>query len=176
VPGLWKIEPNPAVKPVEPGQIGRAEPDYRAGMIDIHHNRSDRPDVGPLAKKPMIYVVDDDYDVLTSLQFLLETEGFEVCTFRSGPALLGSPVRKDADCLIVDYKMAGIDGLELAQRLRRLNVSTPILMITGYPDDNIAAKASSAGVRQVLRKPYLDDNLVECVRNAIDTDRLAGPA
>ena len=58
----------------------------------------------------MIYVVDDDHDVLTSLRFLLETEGFEVCTFRSGSALLGSSTRQNADCLIVDYKMAGIDG------------------------------------------------------------------
>ena len=49
--------------------------------------------------------------------------------------------------------MAGIDGLELAQRLRGLDVSTPIVMTTGYPDENIAAKACSAGVRQVLLKP-----------------------
>ena len=54
--------------------------------------------------------------------------------------------------------MAGVDGLELAQRLRGLDVSTPIVMITGYPDENIAAKASSAGVRQVLLKPNLEDN------------------
>jgi two-component system response regulator FixJ len=58
--------------------------------------------------------------------------------------------------------------LELAQRLRRLDVSTPIVMITGYPDENISAKASLAGVRQVLLKPNLEENLVECVRNAID--------
>jgi len=121
----------------------------------------------------MIYVVDDDHDVLTSLQFLLETEGFDVRTFRNGSALLGSSSRHHADCLVVDYKMAGIDGLELAQRLRRLDVCTPIVLITGYPDENIAAKASSAGVRQVVLKPYLDDSLVECVRNAITAGRAA---
>jgi FixJ family two-component response regulator len=69
-----------------------------------------------------------------------------------------------------------MDGLELAQRLRRLKVSTPIVMITGYPDDDIVTKANSAGVRQVLLKPYIEDNLVECVRDAIDPDRLAGQA
>jgi two-component system response regulator FixJ len=143
-------------------------------MIDAHHSPSGRPEIGPLTRKSMIYVVDDDYDVLTSLRFLLETEGFDVRTFRSGSALLGSSARRDADCLIVDYKMAGIDGLELAQRLRRLDVSTPIVMITGYPDENIATKASSAGVRQVLLKPNLEGNLVECVRNAIDTGSAAG--
>ena len=117
----------------------------------------------------MVYVVDDDHDVRTSLRFLLETEGFEVRTFRNGAALLGSSTRHLADCLVVDYKMADIDGLELAQRLRRLDVSTPIVLITGYPDENLSAKAMSAGVRQVLLKPNLEDNLVECVRNAIKT-------
>lgn len=122
----------------------------------------------------MIYVVDDDYDVRTSLRFLLETEGFDVRTFRSGVALLGSSTRNRADCLVVDYKMAELDGVELAFRLRRLDVSTPIILITGYPDEHISAKASSAGVRQVLLKPNLEDNLVDCVRSAIDMSGATG--
>ena len=122
----------------------------------------------------MIYVVDDDYDVRTSLRFLLETEGFDVRTFRSGVALLGSSSRNRADCLVIDYKMAELDGLELVQRLRRLQVSTPIILITGYPDADISAKASSAGVRQVLLKPNLEDSLIDCVRNAIDAPGAAG--
>ena len=127
------------------------------------------------SRKSLICVIDDDADVLKSLQFLLETEGFDVRTFRSGSALLGSHARNEADCLVVDYKMAGIDGLELVQRLRDLSIGTPIILITGYPDENIAAKASSAGVRQVLLKPYLQDSLAECVRNAIDLDRPTDP-
>jgi two-component system response regulator FixJ len=130
--------------------------------------------VGVPPRKAMIYIVDDDYDVRTSLRFLLETEGFDVRTFRSGLALLGSSTRSRADCLVVDYKMAELDGLELAFRLRRLGVSTPIILITGYPDENISAKASSAGVRQVLLKPNLDGNLVDCVRNAIDAPFVTG--
>lgn len=143
-------------------------------MIDANNSSTGKAGAGPSSRKLMIYVVDDDYDVRTSLRFLLETEGFDVRTFRSGSALLGSSTRDRADCLVVDYKMAEIDGLELAQRLRRVDVSTPIVMITGYPDENISAKASSAGVRQVLLKPNLEDNLVECVRSAIDGRRAAG--
>jgi two-component system response regulator FixJ len=143
-------------------------------MIDARHRASARPEIGSLTRKSMIYVVDDDYDVLTSLRFLLETEGFDVRTFRSATALLNSSARRGADCLIVDYKMAEIDGLELAQRLRGLDVSTPIVMITGYPDENIATKANSAGVRQVLLKPNLEGNLVDCVRNVIGTGSTAG--
>jgi two-component system response regulator FixJ len=144
-------------------------------MINARYTPSGRAVIAPPSKKSMIYIVDDDYDVLSSLRFLLETEGFEVRTFRSGSALLGSSTRHGADCLVVDYKMAGIDGLELAERLRGLDVSAPIVMITGYPDENIASKASSAGVRQVLLKPNLEDNLVECVRNAINPASATNP-
>jgi two-component system, LuxR family, response regulator FixJ len=137
-------------------------------MTDTRSSANAEATIGLPPRKAMIYVVDDDHDVRTSLRFLLETEGFDVRTFRSGSALLGSSTRNRADCLVVDYKMAELDGLELALRLRRLQVSTPIILITGYPDENISAKASSAGVRHVLLKPNLEGNLVDCVRNAID--------
>jgi two-component system response regulator FixJ len=137
-------------------------------MIDVRRTQTGPAEIVPQSGKSLIYVVDDDYDVLTSLRFLLETEGFEVRTFRSGSALLGSSIRNRADCLVVDYKMAEIDGLELTNRLRGLDVSTPIVLITGYPDENILAKAGAAGVRQVLLKPNLEESLAECVRNAIN--------
>jgi FixJ family two-component response regulator len=142
-------------------------------MTDIHETSSGHAEIGPPAKNPLIYVVDDDHDVLSSLRFLLEAEGFDVRTFRSGSALLWSSARDGADCLVVDYKMAGIDGLQLANKLRSMGVSTPIVLITGYPDENIEAKASLAGVRQVLLKPNLEDNLAECVRHAINPDPAA---
>ncbi len=115
----------------------------------------------------MVYVVDDDHDVRISLQFLLETEGFDVRTFRSGTALLASSTRNRADCLVVDYKMAEVDGLELVFRLQSAQICTPIVLITGHLDKNIAAKADAAGVRHVLLKPNLEENLIESVRQAI---------
>jgi two-component system, LuxR family, response regulator FixJ len=53
----------------------------------------------------MVYVVDDDTDVLGSLRFLLETDGFDVRTFRSGAALLNGSATDNADCFVIDYKM-----------------------------------------------------------------------
>jgi FixJ family two-component response regulator len=143
-------------------------------MPDTRTSLSGEAGLSVPLRKPMVYVVDDDYDVRTSLRFLLETEGFDVRTFRNGAALLGSSTRDRADCLVVDYKMADLDGLELATRLRRLEVKTPIILITGYPDQSIPAKASSAGVCQVLLKPNLEGNLIDCVRQAIETPKAAG--
>jgi two-component system response regulator FixJ len=114
-----------------------------------------------------IYVVDDDLDVLGSLQFLLETDGFDVRTFRSGAALLNAIVSKSVDCYVIDYKMLNMDGIDLANRLRNRDIATPIILITGYPDDDISAKAAIAGVHHVLLKPHLDESLVARIRGAI---------
>ena len=87
--------------------------------------------------KPMIYVVDDDIDVLGSLQFLLETDGFDVRTFKSGAALLEDAASGSADCFVIDYKMPHMNGLDLAGRLRSRHIAAPIILITGHPDESI---------------------------------------
>ncbi len=123
-------------------------------MTEALHTSVGDTETGSPPRKSLICVIDDDFDVLKSLRFLLETEGFDVRTFRSGAALLGSHARYEADCLIVDYKMAGIDGIELVHKL-------------------LLAKAGLAGVRDVLLKPHLEDSLVATVRNALNPSRAA---
>ena len=106
-------------------------------------------------------------DVLGSLRFLLETDGFNVRTFRSGAALLNGIGTGEADCLVIDYKMPNMSGIDLAERLRNREVDTPIILITGYPDESILEKASAAGIRHVLLKPHLEDSLANRIRGAI---------
>ena len=119
------------------------------------------------AHKPAVYVVDDDVGVLGSLRFLLETDGFEVRTFRSGTALLSATRPADVDCLVIDYKMPDMNGLDLIAQLRGNQVTAPVILITGYPDENIAARAAAAGVEHVLLKPLLGDSLAKHIKNAI---------
>ena len=119
------------------------------------------------SSKPTIYVVDDDAGVLGSLQFLLETDGFEVRTFRSGTALLNAAAPDGIDCLVIDYKMPDINGIDLVARLRSRHIAAPVILITGYPDENISARAAAAGVEHVLQKPLLGDGLVKEIRGAI---------
>jgi FixJ family two-component response regulator len=114
----------------------------------------------------MIYVVHDDFDVLRSLQFLVETDGFDVRTFRSATALLNGSVVGEADCFVIDYKMPAMSGIDLANRLRNRHFDTPIILITGYPDENIKEKAAAAGIRHVLLKPHLEESLVSRIRRA----------
>ncbi len=116
--------------------------------------------------QPAVYVVDDDVGVLGSLRFLLETEGYEVRTFRSGTALLSAVRPTDIDCLVIDYKMPDMNGLDLVASLRGNNIAAPVILITGYPDENIAARAATAGIDHVLMKPLLG-GLAKHVKSAI---------
>ena len=119
------------------------------------------------AAKPTVYVVDDDADVLGSLRFLLETDGFDVRTFRNGAALLDAVRSTGVDCFVIDYKMPDMNGIDLATRLRNRAMLAPIILITGYPDENISARAAVAGVRDVLLKPHLEESLAMRIRDAI---------
>jgi two-component system, LuxR family, response regulator FixJ len=123
---------------------------------------------------PVVYVVDDDGDVLGSLQFLLETDGFDVQAFRSAAALLNGNIAGEADCFVIDYKMPAMSGIDLAKRLRKRYASTPIILITGYPDENIEEKAAAAGIRHVLLKPHLEESLVSRIRFAIENGQSTG--
>lgn len=123
------------------------------------------------SSKPVIYVVDDDQGVLGSLRFLLEADGFGVETFGNGAALLNAVAIDRADCFVIDYKMPNINGIDLVNRLRSRDIVAPIILISGFPDDTIQAKAAVAGVEHVLQKPHLEDSLVARIRGAIQGDR-----
>ncbi|MBR0844726.1 response regulator [Bradyrhizobium liaoningense] len=136
-------------------------------MIEVssHHTRPSS------TAKPTVYVVDDDAAVLGSLRFLLETDGFAVRTFRNGTALLNASGAAGADCYVIDYKMPDINGIDLAGRLRQSHDDTPVVLITGYPDGNISARAAAAGIKDVILKPLLDENLIKRIRRAIKDRR-----
>ncbi len=130
--------------------------------------------MAPASTAPVVYVVDDDTDVLGSLRFLLETDGFDVRTFRSGAALLNTIATGDVDCFVIDYKMPIMSGIDLASRLRNRDIDTPIILITGYPDDNILEKAAAAGIHHVLLKPHLEESLASRIRGAIQDSQPVG--
>ena len=130
--------------------------------------------MAPATPAPVVYVVDDDTDVLGSLRFLLETDGFDVRTFRSGAALLYGNAAGKVDCFVIDHKMPAMTGIDLANRLRSRHNATPIILVTGYPDENIEEKAAAAGIRHVLLKLYLEENLVSRIRGAIEEGSAAG--
>ena len=123
--------------------------------------------------KPLIYVADDDAGVLSSLRFLLETDGFDVRTFRSGTALLNALNSAPVDCFVIDYKMPDINGIDLTGDLRKRGATAPVVLITGHYDAKLAERAAAIGVRDLLLKPMLEENLVKRIRKVIKEDQEA---
>ena len=114
-----------------------------------------------------IAVVDDDAAVCDSTRFLLETYDFDVHTYQSGAEFLrDSPV---IACLIVDYHMPGLNGLELVSELRRRGDSVPyIILITATVDAMIEPRAAELGIQQVLRKPLSNQVLLNTLRDQLE--------
>jgi FixJ family two-component response regulator len=113
-----------------------------------------------------IIIVDDDAQVLRSLCFLLETEGYQVMTFNSAGEILAYPELPADACLLVDYRMPEMNGLDLLTQLRAKHPQVPALIITGYPDDTIEPRAAKMGIN-VIRKPHLDDGLLQGIAEVI---------
>lgn len=120
-----------------------------------------------------IYLVDDDPHVLSSMQFLLEAEGFKVETFASGVDLLSCRSLSQADCLVIDCNMAGMDGLQTIRLLRERQVFMPVVVITA--DERLAAQASAFGVAHVVMKPHLRESLIDHIATAMHDNLSASP-
>lgn len=119
--------------------------------------------------KTVMLVVDDDPAVGNSLKFVLEVEGFQVRVFSSAEELLNEDSLPDASCLVVDYYMPGMNGLELVAHLRDRNVLTPAILITPAPSQNLRNRAAAAGV-PIVEKPLLGGRLLDSIREAFDAD------
>jgi FixJ family two-component response regulator len=122
------------------------------------------PLASPLAP-PVVIVVDDDPDVLGSLKFSLDVEGFAVQAHDSAEALLDGDLPSKNACLVLDQKLPGMDGLELLRRLRFRGDALPAILIT-TPNAETKRRAALAGV-PIVEKPLLCETLVDQVRALI---------
>lgn len=120
-----------------------------------------------MSKAPdVILLVDDDAAVRNALKFSLEMEGFSVRLYPTPEALLAETDLPNDGCLVIDYRMPGIDGLELVERLRNRGVTLPILLISGRVTRSLRERASGLGIREVLEKPLSD--LAGSIRRVLD--------
>ena len=117
-----------------------------------------------------IFIVDDDPGVLSSLRFLLESEGYDVVSFHDGGELLSTFPPSRPGCLIIDVKMPGMDGIDVVQRLRALGVDAPVVLITGHPDPAIRTRAQAAGI-DLIEKPLSQDALLREIERVRQVSR-----
>jgi two-component system, LuxR family, response regulator FixJ len=113
----------------------------------------------------LVLVVEDDPAVRNSLKFSLEIEGFTVLAYSGANEVLNEPEISDAACLIIDYQLPEMNGLEMLRHLRDRRVSAPAILITSHPSAAVRRRAAEAGVL-IIEKPLLDNALVEGIHSA----------
>lgn len=113
-----------------------------------------------------VLIVDDDPAVRSSLQFRLEIEGYSVRTYARGADLLDDPAISSAGCLVIDYRLPDMNGLDLLLDLRRRAIKLPAILITTHPSASVRARAAAAGAA-LIEKPLLSEALIDGIRSAI---------
>ena len=111
----------------------------------------------------LVILVDDDAAVRDSLRFSLELEGLNVLTYESGDVLLADANLPARGCLVVDYYMPVLNGVDLLNRLRRRQVDLPAILITAKATNDVRQRAAAAGFTRVLEKPLEDGSLLATI-------------
>jgi two-component system response regulator FixJ len=116
--------------------------------------------------QPVVHVVDDDDAVRDSLRFLLEAEGYVVRTYSGAQALIEADL-PPAGCVITDFQMPGMDGLQLQAALAERGVQLAVVVMTAFGEIPLAVRAMRGGAIDFLEKPFENQSLLEAVRRAL---------
>jgi FixJ family two-component response regulator len=119
----------------------------------------------------IVFVVDDDPSVRSSLKFLLSTVGLQVESFDSADAFLHRKPSDTPSCLVLDVRLPGLSGLDFQHELARRHIHIPVVFLTGHGDIPMSVRAMKAGAVEFLTKPFRDQDLLDAVRIALERDR-----
>jgi FixJ family two-component response regulator len=115
----------------------------------------------------LISIVDDDAQARDGICELVESLGYRAVTFRSAEQFLESGMISETTCVITDLQMPGLSGLELQEALQSRGYSTPVIVITAYPNEKHQSRALNNGAVGFLSKPFDDGSLMEYLTAAI---------
>lgn len=122
-------------------------------------------------KGSTVFLVDDDNRIRASLARALSKRGYAVESFSSAESFLETYNDARAGCLVLDYGMPGLNGLELQKHLNENNITIPIIFISGQGGVPETVQAMKAGAVDFLEKPFRQNNLVACIDAAFSTDQ-----
>ena len=119
---------------------------------------------------PIVFVVDDDESVRTSIRFLLKSVGLDNQAFASAAEFLAAYDPAQPGCLVLDVRMPGMSGLELQDQLNLRGATLPVIFITGHGDIPMAVEAMQHGAHDFLQKPFRDQDLIHRIQQALAKD------
>lgn len=115
-----------------------------------------------------VYLVDDEINVLESLQFLLESYGYQLQAFSCGQQFLQQVDAQQAGCVVLDSRMPGINGQEVQRWLNQHHSPLGIIYLTGHGDVPMAVEALKEGACDFFQKPVDGDALVKAIDHALE--------
>jgi len=121
-------------------------------------------------RKPIVFVVDDDFGVRRAIKRLLESVGLQVELFESARQFLQARRPEVPSCLVLDIRLPGISGLDIQQELVETEVHIPVIFITAHGDIPMTVRAMKAGAVEFLTKPFRDQDLLDAIQVALERD------
>lgn len=119
-----------------------------------------------MLQEPLVAIVDDDEAVRLSTAGLLGRAGFSICSFVDGEQFLASGDGDLCNCVLLDMRMPGLDGLSIIRELRQRPRYPSIVMLAGHGNIALAVEAMKLGAFDFLEKPYDPQQLIEVLRRA----------
>jgi FixJ family two-component response regulator len=120
-----------------------------------------------------VFVVDDDRSVREGLVDLINSVGMKVEAFSSAQEFLRHKMPDTPACLVLDVRLPGPSGLDLQRQLGRSEHPIPVIFITGHGDIPMSVRAMKDGAVEFLTKPFRDQDLLDAIHQALDSDRVA---
>jgi FixJ family two-component response regulator len=120
-----------------------------------------------------VFAIDDEEPMRNALRRLIAASGLTVEIFGSGAEFLGRGSLSRPACILLDLNMPGMNGLELQEELRLRGVKIPVVFLTGAGNVASAVGAMRAGAIDFVEKPFCNEELLERINKALETDRAA---
>jgi FixJ family two-component response regulator len=130
--------------------------------------KSSQPAASPAAT---VFVIDDDASIRGALDDLFESVGLASRSFASASEFLQHKLPDAPCCLVLDVRLPGVSGLEFQTQLVNAKMGIPIIMMTGHGDIPMSVRAMKTGAVDFLTKPFRDQEMLDAVAHAIESDR-----
>jgi len=123
------------------------------------------------AKESIVFVIDDDVAMRTTLSSLFRSVGLRVELFGSAYEFARIKMPDVASCLVLDIRLPGVSGLDFQAELAKADIRIPIIFMTGHGDIPMSVKAMKAGAIDFLTKPFREQDILDAVIRAIERDQ-----
>jgi len=110
-----------------------------------------------------ILLIDDDEWIRDSLSIFFDSEECSLVTFETAEKALNALNRHKFDIIITDYKLPGMDGIALLEKIKTSHPKAVKILITAYATDAVVRQARQAGAQQLIPKPFTSDTIVACL-------------